>query len=70
MDFPPVINLISATFNELNYKEPAKASQAPPQAVQPVANAVSIGGENEKLGANSAAVSGTNRVGTVIDTVA
>lgn len=70
MDFPPISNLISATFDELNFKEPPNAPAVPPQAPQAVANAISIGGEPQKLGVNSAASSPTNRVGTVIDTVA
>lgn len=70
MEFPPISSLISATFDELNPKEAPNAPAVAPAAPQPVANAEGIGGEQPKLGVNSGATSPTNRVGTVLDTVA
>lgn len=68
MDFPPIKQLISATFDGLNQKEPLTTQKTPPRAPQPVANAAGMGEDQERLGLNSAAQSGTNRVGTLIDT--
>lgn len=70
MEFPPVSNLISATFDGLlNNKELSSTLKVPARAPQPVANAQGSG-ESDPLGVGSSATSGTNRVGTIIDTVA
>lgn len=70
MEFPPVSNLISATFDGLlNNKELTSTLKVPAQAPQPVANAEGMG-SSDPLGSGSSASSGTNRVGTVLDTVA
>ncbi len=66
MDFPPVSELISSPFEQLNnklQKVPVNEPKAPEAAVTPLR----VGEASEKLGLNSMATNGTNRVGTVID---
>ena len=69
MDYPPITHLISATFDGLKKKDSTSSLSFVTQAPQPVANAPGMG-ESETLGVGSAATSGTNRVGTVLNTVA
>lgn len=69
MEYPPISHLISATFNELNQTKASSSAINPAKAPQMVANAPGMG-ETDTLGVGSGAVSGTNQVGTVLDTVA
>lgn len=70
MDFPPVKHLISATFDQLNYREPPKSSEPPPIAPQPVAAGAEFE-SNENFGSNSfASNQQDSRVGRYLNTVA
>lgn len=69
MDFPPVRNLIVATFDQLSAHRKPIIDDTPPQAPQPVA----AGQGMEKgggLGLNAPTTESTNRVGTVLNAVA
>ncbi len=70
LDYPPITNLISATFDGMKNHVPTGAERLSVKSPEPVANAAGMGEGNDKLGMNSAALSATNRVGTVLNTVA
>lgn len=70
MEFPAVKHLVSATFDALNYHEPPESSKSPPIAPQPVAESGTLQSEENTLGMASTARDSTNRVGTVLNTVA
>ncbi|MBK1875388.1 hypothetical protein [Pelagicoccus mobilis] len=69
MDFPPIIRLISSTFDALMKKESAQPQKTAAEAPKAVANAPGMG-DPETLGVGSGATSGTNRIGSILDTVA
>ena len=64
MDFPPISNLITATFDQLDLNGNKGKNAAPPQSPQPVANGQGLQ-NGSGLGLNSSSSSGTNRVGTL-----
>ncbi|MDQ8184521.1 hypothetical protein QEH53_02970 [Pelagicoccus sp. SDUM812002] len=61
---------MSATFDGLNQLNPANLPKVSREAPKAIANDPGIGSETQRLGLNSAATSGTNQVGTIIDTLA
>jgi len=69
MDFPPITRLVAATFDEMNPRKLVEASGFPRQEPKAVANAAAMG-ELEALRLNSAALSGSKRIGTAINILA
>ena len=66
MDFPPVSNLVNATFEQLNVSR-TNTPEQPPQAPQPVATGQELDQSGGGLSVDAQAESSSNGVGTVLN---
>ena len=70
MEYPPISHLISSTFDGLlNNKELSRTLETPAKAPQPVASSEAADA-GDTLGVGSSATSGTNEIGSILNTVA
>ncbi len=70
MDFPPVINLVRATFDDMSRLEPSINPTTTAIAPQPVANTPGLDVNQERHSSSDPASIGTSPVGRALDVVA